>query len=111
MCFFFTRHSTACFILDCLGLSLSVLFAVSRSIMWPDEPSLEDMVSGLSGGDFGESWAGNEEGAGSDTTALAAAASREDDEDATEEGLGPGGGLREEWEMMTADEKVRSLHV
>lgn len=79
--------------------------------MWPDEPSLEDMASGLSGGDFGESWAGNEERVDSDTTALAAAASPEDDQDATEEGLGPGGGLREEWEMMTADEKVRSLHV
>lgn len=79
--------------------------------MWPDEASLEDTASGLSGDNFSESWAPNVERVDGDTTALAVAASREDDQDTAEEGLGPGGGLREEWEMLTADDKVRSLHV
>lgn len=82
-----------------------------RSIMWPEEASLEDTVSEIiSGGNAIESWEtdDNERGRPSASTALAIAASGSDEEINGEqhEGLGPAGGLREEWDMMTSEEKV-----
>lgn len=83
-----------------------------RSIMWPeeDDDTLENAVSELPGGRLAESW---ETGKGDRTiasTTLAVVVSSGSGGDLgseTEgEGLGPGGGLREEWDMMTPEEKV-----
>lgn len=79
--------------------------------MWPEEvPSLDDTA--LS--DAPDSGRLGDEG-DDPSTALAEAAAVGDggspaakrDGDVSEEGLGAGGGLREEWEMMMSDEKVR----
>lgn len=83
-----------------------------RSIMWPeeDDDTLENAVSELPGGRLAESW---ETGKGDRTiasTTLAVVVSSGSGGDLgseTEgEGLGPGGGLREEWDMMTPEEKL-----
>lgn len=89
--------------------------------MWPDEKeSLDDDDDGSAG--FGaSSGAGVDEGGpatstGAGTTALeaavAATAAAECDgisgetNNRREGGMGPAGGLREEWELMTTEEKV-----
>lgn len=85
--------------------------------MWPDEESLEDALSDPSGNShFSRSWADGEHESREGMTQEIVASRSEDDAvknegagDASEGGLGAGGGLREEWEMMTPDEKVCKL--
>lgn len=92
-------------------------FATVRSIMWPDEESLEDALSDPSGNShFSGGWAGGEHESREDMSQEIVPSRSEDDAvknegdgDASEGGLGAGGGLREEWEMMTPDEKVCKL--
>lgn len=83
--------------------------------MWPEEATLEDTMSELSGGNVGERWDTDDQGDHASTTALAITSEPSDgndgtahpaDVDADDEGLGPGGGLRDEWDMMTSEEKV-----
>lgn len=85
--------------------------------MWPDEENLEGALSDPSGNSqCGGGWArGEHEYRAGMTQEIVA--SRSEDEvvkhesggGASEGGLGAGGGLREEWEMMTPDEKVCKL--
>ena len=82
--------------------------------MWPDEETLEDAVPDPSGNShFGEAWAEGDQGNGDGISQEIVLSRSEDesvkDEGASEGGLGAGGGLREEWEMMTPDEKVCKL--
>lgn len=83
--------------------------------MWPEEATLEDDISELSGGNAGERWVMDERGDGTLTTPLAMAAAPFGDNEGTvhqmgehadDEGLDPKGGLRDEWDMMTSEEKV-----
>lgn len=88
-----------------------------RSVMWPEEEeTLEDAVSEFPGGRSSESC---ETGGENDvdrtmaSTELAVIAARSSDggdegggNGRKEDGLGPEGGLREEWDLMTAEEKV-----
>lgn len=86
--------------------------------MWPDEEVLEDALSDPSGNNqFSGGWAGEERGSREGVSQEIVASSRSEDEivgndgdgGGSEGGLGAGGGLREEWEMMTPDEKVCKL--
>lgn len=82
--------------------------------MWPDEEGLEDALSDPSENcQFSGGWARDEQGSHEGRTQEIVPSRLEDevvkhdgDRDAHEGGLGAGGGLREEWEMMTPDEKV-----
>lgn len=82
--------------------------------MWPEELAPEDSDRELPGSYVNEWWVADENRS-SKTHASAARAKSDsdghkksqDNEGLDVEGLGPGGGLREEWDMMTLDEKVR----
>lgn len=86
--------------------------------MWPEEQTLEETISELSGSNHIESWAADQGGASTTTLSSATAASAagtDGDDDSTsrqgstqleKEGLGPDGGSKEEWELMTTQEKV-----
>lgn len=93
--------------------------------MWPDEVKADESDrDALAGGDrLGEDWerdVDDTQSAGAGGTVLAIEASRGDDDGdmsrasdegeairAEEDEMGPEGGLQEEWDMMTTDEKVR----
>lgn len=86
--------------------------------MWPEEKTLEETISELSGSNHMESWAADQGGGSTTNLSSAAAASTagtDGDNDSTsgrgstqleKEGLGPDGGSKEEWELMTTLEKV-----
>lgn len=83
-----------------------------RSVMWPEEKTLEETISELSGSNHIESWAADQGGGSSLSTAATASTAGTDGDDngstqLEKEGLGPDGGSKEEWESMTTPEKVK----